>query len=284
MSSRKRSFPASVEETDGNNHNHSDQRAGGADDAPAAGHAARAGFFTVRTASGVFSSASVVDVQDMDASSSDDPPPAEPQASFQQHQASSQPQFHSAHAAGTVQRTQLDTNDKVSRLGSREVDQAGLSRLIQLSPELQAALQAMLDPLVVADANGCIMIFNTAASKLFGYGEREVVGESVTLFMDDATASAHAGYMERFLHDPRKQGRIVGTPGREVLAKHRDGSFIPVWLTINYKTIGHHALFVACMRDLRESKRQQEQLIRMNERLRSVMRAMVSECVRPVDG
>lgn len=162
----------------------------------------------------------------------------------------------------------------------QEVDVAGSSRLIHLSPELLAALQAMLDPMVVADQSGNILIFNNAACRLFGYQSREVVGQNVSMLMEEDIAKVHQSYIEKFLNsDRRGPTAVIGTPGREVTARQKDGSLIPVWLTLNYRVIGHHNLFVACMRDLRESKRQQEQIIKSNSRLRSVMKTMLDPMV-----
>jgi len=137
-----------------------------------------------------------------------------------------------------------------------------------------------LDPLVVADKTGCVLIFNTAASKMFGYAPKDVVGQNVSMLMEDSLARVHHTFIDRYLHSDRSNSRIIGTPGREVLAQHQDGTLIPVWLTINYKEIAGQSLFLACLRDLRETKRQQEQILKTNQRLRSVMRAMVSSLRR----
>lgn len=170
--------------------------------------------------------------------------------------------------------------NKLVKTAPAEVAMGGNFRIISLSPELQAALQAMLDPMVVADRNGCILIFNNAASKLFGYQEREVVGQNVSMLMEESIAKVHHSFVENFLNsDRRGSSRIIGTPGREVMAQHKDGTLIPVWLTINYKSIAANTLFIACIRDLRETKRQQEQILKTNQRLRSVMRAMLDPMI-----
>lgn len=157
------------------------------------------------------------------------------------------------------------------------------NELARVTQELQAVLQSMLDAMVVADETGTITVFNLAASRLFGFGESEMLGQPLTRLMDDELGRVHHHFVERYLKHLPGSGSIIGTAGREVLARHKDGFLFPVWLTINDKVVGPSRLFIACIRDMRETKRQQDQIYRANMQLRSVMRAMLDPMV-VIDG
>ena len=85
----------------------------------------------------------------------------------------------------------------------------------------RAVLKNMLDGVVHIDAAGRILSVNDAIVTLFGYGEEEMLGLNVSLLMPEPHASAHDGYLRRYLQS--RQPRIIGQQ-RELEARRRDGS------------------------------------------------------------
>jgi len=53
--------------------------------------------------------------------------------------------------------------------------------------------------MVVCDADSNILVFNPAATQLFGYAESEAIGSSIKMLMPDAVAAVHDGYMKHYL-------------------------------------------------------------------------------------
>src|SRR3546814_995521 len=72
--------------------------------------------------------------------------------------------------------------------------------------------------MVVIDEQGIIISFSTAAEKLFGYLEAEVVGSNISRLMPSPDKNRHDGYLERYLTTGER--RIIGI-GRTVRSEER---------------------------------------------------------------
>jgi two-component system sensor kinase FixL len=97
------------------------------------------------------------------------------------------------------------------------------------SSEIEALLDAAVDAVILIDHRGLIEVFNRSAERLFGYAALEVVGQNVKILMSDVDRRQHDGYMERY----ERSGvpHIIGI-GREVLARRKDGSTFPAFLSV----------------------------------------------------
>ena len=118
--------------------------------------------------------------------------------------------------------------------------------------QIAAVVQNLADGIVTIDARGTILMVNSALCRLLGYAREELVGTNVSILMPDPYRAAHDGYLDRYLETGR--ARIIGL-GREVTARHRDGSIVPVQLAVNEYKIGAQRYFVGAMHDLRDHKR-----------------------------
>jgi two-component system, LuxR family, sensor kinase FixL len=114
---------------------------------------------------------------------------------------------------------------------------------------LNAILATVPDAMVVIDEKGLISSFSAAAEKMFGYQEREVRGRNVNMLMAEPYASAHDGYLQRYLDTGER--RIIGI-GRVVEAKKSDGSLFPMELSVGEAKAGTHRAFTGFIKDLTE--------------------------------
>jgi diguanylate cyclase (GGDEF)-like protein/PAS domain S-box-containing protein len=80
------------------------------------------------------------------------------------------------------------------------------------------------------DANGSIRMANKAAEKLFGFEAGELVGEPVERLVPMRLGEAHAAHRKQFVGHP--SARPMGS-GRELTARRKDGSEIPVEIGLN---------------------------------------------------
>jgi PAS domain S-box-containing protein len=124
--------------------------------------------------------------------------------------------------------------------------------------QLRAVLDTAVDGVILIDAGGCIIMFNPACEKLFGYTADEVIGHNVKLLMTDE----HAGKHDQYLSNYRETGeaRIIGI-GREVLAKRKDGSTFPIDLSVGEARQESDSIFVGILHDLTERKKTERQLL-----------------------
>src|SRR5208283_3772442 len=81
----------------------------------------------------------------------------------------------------------------------------------------------------------------------FGYAALEVIGQNVRLLMTDVDRRAHDAYIERY----QRSGvpHIIGI-GREVLARRKDGSTFPTFLSVGRVAGAEPARYVGFIQDL----------------------------------
>jgi two-component system, LuxR family, sensor kinase FixL len=99
---------------------------------------------------------------------------------------------------------------------------------------LRAILDAAPDALVVIDRRGIIQSFSAAATQLFGFGAKEVLGQNVRMLMPPPYRDEHDGYLARYLATGER--RIIGV-GRIVVGQRKDGSLFPMELIVGEVTL-----------------------------------------------
>ncbi|HEV3009759.1 MAG TPA: ATP-binding protein, partial [Burkholderiales bacterium] len=120
-----------------------------------------------------------------------------------------------------------------------------------------AILRTALDCIVSMDARGCIVEWNPAAERTFGYPRQEALGR--------ALAEMVIG-LERYLGTGESQsiGQRI-----ELTGVRRDGERFPVEVAITAMQAGGEPLFTAHLRDITERKRGDEELRRSRDAARA---------------
>lgn len=136
-------------------------------------------------------------------------------------------------------------------------------------PQLNAVLDAAVDAVVVIDQTGRICMVNAAAEQLFGWPAAAMKGQDVSMLMPEPDRSAHTGYIARYL--ATGEPRVIGT-GRDVTAQRRDGSCLPVRLSVGRVAGTDPPYFIGFIHDLSERHREAEDASRLNQRLMQVTR------------
>jgi len=107
----------------------------------------------------------------------------------------------------------------------------------------EAMLEAALDCIVTMDADGRVVDFNAAAERAFGYAREEARGRNLgDLIVPPELRARHAAGLARHLAsgETAMLGRRL-----EHSALRRDGSRIPVELTVTRTDIDGEPLFIA---------------------------------------
>jgi two-component system sensor kinase FixL len=126
--------------------------------------------------------------------------------------------------------------------------------------QLLSVLDTAADGIIIIDEHGVIHTYNKACERLFGYSAPEMIGRNVNAIMPPDVARAHDGYIGNYF--TTGQRKIIGI-GREVMGQHRDGTIIPVHLSVGEAVTSAGRQFIGIMRDLRsrnESERRLNQL------------------------
>ena len=116
---------------------------------------------------------------------------------------------------------------------------------------LSSILDAAVDAIITINESGSIESWSKGAERLFGYRAEQVIRRNVNILMPEPHASAHDGYLSRYVTTGVK--RIMGVR-REMEARHQDGHAIPVDLGVSEMTIGGRRLFIGVVRDITERR------------------------------
>jgi sigma-B regulation protein RsbU (phosphoserine phosphatase) len=135
---------------------------------------------------------------------------------------------------------------------------------VEESRELHAAtVAASLDCIITMDADGRVVDFNPAAEATFGYTRDEAMGaELADLIIPPELREAHRRAVVRYTET--RAARILGRR-LELTGMRRDGSRLPVELTVVRIAEREPPLFTGFVRDISERKRVEAEVERLLE-------------------
>ncbi len=131
--------------------------------------------------------------------------------------------------------------------------------------KLRAVVDHAVDGIITIDARGRVQSFNPACERIFGYEAAEVIGQNINILMPEPYHSAHDGYIQHY----RTTGKaaIIGTAGREVEAKRKDGSIFPIDLSVSAFKLEGQDYFSGVIRDITERKQAEAEVQRYTKEL-----------------
>jgi len=114
---------------------------------------------------------------------------------------------------------------------------------------MELATEAAPYAIVMVDHEGKMTLVNAAAENLFGYARNELIGQRADLLVPEPGRAGHDGRCRTF----RDQGhaRVMGA-GRELFARRKDGSQVPVEIRLNPVTTVRGRFVLASVLDLTE--------------------------------
>lgn len=115
----------------------------------------------------------------------------------------------------------------------------------------QAILDTAVDAIITIDSRGCIVAFNRAAERIFGWTAQEIIGKGIECLMPEPDRSAHGHYMSAYLNGA--PARIIGI-GREVRGERRDGTTFPMDLAVGEVHFADRRMFTGIVRDITDRK------------------------------
>ena len=135
--------------------------------------------------------------------------------------------------------------------------------------DLHALIDTAPDAMIIIDAGSRILSFSRGGERMFGYLEKELLGENVSVLMPSPDRERHDGYIERFLKTG--EARIIGI-GRVTTARARDGSTFPIDLSVGEVGLANQRVFVGYIRDLTENREVEERIHTLQADLAQVSR------------
>ncbi|QYZ70705.1 PAS domain S-box protein [Neotabrizicola shimadae] len=160
------------------------------------------------------------------------------------------------------------TRDLTDLKEAEQEAEANLAALAEREDRYRSVVVSALDGIIVMNDAGVTTEFNPAAEAMFGYPASEAIGQKVgDLIVPTEARHAHNHGMDRYLVSgvPHVIGKRI-----EVEAMRRDGSRLPVELTVTEMQSEGRRIFVSHLRDLTEPKRLEREMQEGRERLHQV--------------
>jgi diguanylate cyclase (GGDEF)-like protein/PAS domain S-box-containing protein len=152
--------------------------------------------------------------------------------------------------------------------------------LLQHEERTRLIVESALDAVVVIDATGCIIDWNSQAANTFGWAREDVIGISLAETIVPARyREAHKQGLRVFLETgvgPIVNRRI------ELSAMHRDGHEFPIELTVSPIRHGGGWIFSSFIRDLTERKQAEQALVQLRRRSELILES-VGEGIHGID-
>jgi two-component system sensor kinase FixL len=154
-------------------------------------------------------------------------------------------------------------NNDITDLKSAEQD------LFAREAHLKSILETVPDAMIVIDERGIMQSFSSAASRLFGYADVEVLGKNIKMLMPSPYRESHDGYLERYLRTGER--RIIGI-GRVVVGERKGGSTFPMELSVGEMNSAGRRFLTGFIRDLTERQKTQARLQELQTELVHISR------------
>ncbi|MDY0261507.1 MAG: PAS domain S-box protein [Syntrophotalea acetylenica] len=141
-----------------------------------------------------------------------------------------------------------------------------------------AVVRVINDAVIGINDKGCIVIFNPAAEKMFGYAEEEILGKPIDGLLPERFRDRHRSRLARFFSgDPVSDllGQNVELP-----ALHHNGEEFYVELSLSLMHQGNRVKVIAALRDVTERRRAGDELRRSEERYRALVQTQVEAVCR----
>ena len=139
-----------------------------------------------------------------------------------------------------------------------------LSELETMLALFRGLLESAPDATVVVGTDGRIRLVNRQVEEMFGYQREDLIGQPVETLVPPRFRSRHPELRGGYFAEPRARPMGVGL---ELYAMRRDGSELPVEISLSPVQTRDGLVVSAAIRDATERRRQLEQLRRQRDEI-----------------
>ena len=123
--------------------------------------------------------------------------------------------------------------------------------------EFQKLLEFFPDSMIVTDSSGKIIMANSQVEELLGYKKEELFQQPIEILVPERFRKAHVGHRTNFMAAPHT--RPMGA-GLDLYAQHKNGTDIPVEISLSPMKSEEGTIIIAALRDVSERKRALKEL------------------------
>lgn len=123
--------------------------------------------------------------------------------------------------------------------------------LLNREAKLNSIFNAAVEGIVTIDEQGVIESVNASLTEIFGYEKEELIGRNIKKLMPQKIADRHDDYLAHYLK--HNQRHIVGSV-RELQGRHKNGTLVPIDLSVAEFEIEGLRYYTGLIRDVSERK------------------------------
>ncbi len=125
-------------------------------------------------------------------------------------------------------------------------------------------LEALAEAIVIIDQTGNIVYVNHRTVEIFGYPAADLRSQPLGMILPERFVVSHVQHVSRFFQHPRRRSI---SHNLELLGKRRDGTEIPIDISLSYLNTEGHMLAMAFITDATHRKQVERDLKLRNEQL-----------------
>jgi PAS domain S-box-containing protein len=176
----------------------------------------------------------------------------------------------------------FDETGQVAWIIHRVEDVTDLTRLELLGAEQNETIRELSvfsdrlldtapDAMVVVGKDGRILLVNLRTEELFGYRRAELLGRNLEILIPERARAGHTGHLSRYFADPG--ARPMGS-GLELFARRKDGTELPIEVSLSPLRTEQGMTVSAAIRDISERKRMEAKTKLLADRLASAVESI----------
>lgn len=118
--------------------------------------------------------------------------------------------------------------------------------------------------ILVVDEEGKINMINPHAEEIFGYSQKELLGDKMEILLPKNLKSKHEDHRQNYFLNPHARSMGIGL---DLKAVRKSGEEFPVEISLGHYEIEGRKMAVAFISDITERKKIEEALRQLNEQL-----------------
>jgi PAS domain S-box-containing protein len=147
----------------------------------------------------------------------------------------------------------------IQQLNREIADRQVIEQELRLSEsKLNSIFASVPEAIVVADARGKIVQCNVATAEIFGFVQKELIGQNVSVLMQTQEHHAHDEYLRAYQETGTK--RLMNQP-RVMQGMRKDGTLFPVRITVKETRVDDAHFFIGVIQDFTAIQNAQDLLV-----------------------